>query len=153
LRRNHFQKRLAEVFQLARADAVDAGHYLIINIQKYGALQIARRGRGVAAGEEDFALREIDTRKPTRSAKPRKAEKLALAEGDRDLLAALKKLRLELARMRTVPAYVVFSDATLIEMARERPATLEQMAGINGVGPRKLEDFGETFLEVIAAQS
>jgi len=100
LRRNHFQKRLAEVFQLARADAVDAGHYLIINIQKYGALQIARRGRGVAAGEEDFALREIDTRKPARSAKPRKAEKLALAEGDRDLLAALKKLRLELARMR-----------------------------------------------------
>jgi ATP-dependent DNA helicase RecQ len=130
-----------------------AGNYLTINIQKYGALQIAHRGRAVAAGEEDFALREIDTRKPARAAKARKAEKLPVAEGDQDLLAALKKLRLELARTRKVPAYVVFSDATLIEMARERPATLEQMAGINGVGPRKLEDFGETFLEAIAAQS
>jgi ATP-dependent DNA helicase RecQ len=51
-----------------------------------------------------------------------------------------------------VPAFVVFSDATLIEMAGERPAALDQMAGINGVGPRKLEDFGERFLEAIAAQ-
>jgi ATP-dependent DNA helicase RecQ len=129
-----------------------AGNYLTINIQKYGALQIAPRGRAVAAGEEDFALREIDTSKPARTAKARKAEKRPVAEGDRDLLAALKTLRLDLARARKVPAFVVFSDATLIEMAGERPATLDQMAGINGVGPRKLEDFGERFLEAIAAQ-
>ena len=52
-----------------------------------------------------------------------------------------------------MPAYVVFPDATLMEMARERPATLDEMAGINGVGPRKLEGFGPVFLEVIAAGS
>ncbi len=130
-----------------------AGNYLIINIQKYGALQIARRGRAVAAGEEDFALREIDTSKPAKAAKLRKSERLPVAEGDLDLFAALKKLRLELARDRKVPAFVVFADATLIEMARQRPATLDEMADINGVGPRKLGDFGETFLKAIAVHS
>ena len=130
-----------------------AGNYLTINIQKYGALQIAPRGIAVMAGEEEFTLREIDTSKPAKTVKVRKAEKRPVAEGDRDLLAALKALRLELARARNAPAFVVFSDATLIEMAAERPATLDQMATINGVGPRKLADFGETFLQAIAAQN
>lgn len=135
-----------------------AGRYLIINIQKYGALQIARAGHAVAIGEERFALREIDITKAKRSsktggAKTSKADKTPVAAGDQGLLAALKEHRLDLARTRSVPAYVVFPDATLIEMARERPETLEQMADINGVGPRKLENFGETFLDVIATQS
>ena len=129
-----------------------AGNYLTINIQKYGALQITQRGRAVAEGGEEFTLREIDLRKPAKKAKSRKSAAIPVAEGDQDLLAALKELRLDLARTRKVPAYVVFPDATLSEMARERPTTLEEMAGINGVGPRKLEDFGETFLEAIAAQ-
>jgi len=47
-----------------------------------------------------------------------------------------------------VPAYVVFPDATLIEMARARPASLEEMRQISGVGPRKLEQFGAQFLAV-----
>ncbi len=130
-----------------------AGNYLMINIQKYGALQIARGGHAVAAGTEEFALREITTLKPARPAKKGKTLGPPVAESDQDLLAALKKLRLALSRSRKAPAYAVFSDATLMEMARERPATLEQMAGINGVGPRKLESFGETFLEAIAAQN
>ena len=101
---------------------------------------------------EEFALREIDLSKPARKTKKGKAEKLPVAEGDQHLLAALKSLRLELAREKNVPAYVVFPDATLMEMARERPATLDEMANINGVGPRKLEGFGEIFLKEIAAQ-
>ncbi len=129
-----------------------AGNYVTINIQKYGALQITRLGVRVAEGEVDFLLREIDLAKPARKQKKRKAEKLPVAEGDQDLLAVLKSLRLEIAREKNVPAYVVFPDATLMEMARERPATLDEMSGINGVGPRKLEGFGKIFLEAIAAQ-
>ena len=64
------------------------------------------------------------------------------------MLARLKELRLSLARARQVPAYVVFPDATLIEMARKRPTSLDQMAGISGVGSRKLAQFGPAFLEV-----
>jgi len=129
-----------------------AGNYLTINIQKYGALQITRTGQDVAAGEENFSFREIDIGKPAHKAKKSKARKLPLAEGDMNLLAALKTLRLDLARAKNVPAYVVFPDATLMEMARMRPATLDEMADINGVGPRKLEGFGRLFLEAIAAQ-
>jgi ATP-dependent DNA helicase RecQ len=130
-----------------------AGGYLAINIQKYGALQIASLGQAVMTGQEEFRLREIDLSKPERKSKQRKAAALPVAEGDQGLLAALKKLRLTLARAREVPAYVVFPDATLIEMARGRPADMAQMAAINGVGPRKLKDFGATFLEAIAAQN
>ena len=133
-----------------------AGNYLTINIQKYGALQLARRGQAVVAGEESFAMREINTQLPAKAVRPAKARKgklAAVAPGDQDLLAALKTLRLDLARTRNVPAFVVFHDAVLVEMTNERPITLEQMAAINGVGPRKLEDFGKTFLEEIAAHS
>ncbi len=130
-----------------------AGDCLAINVEKYGALQIARRGQAVLTGEEKFALRAIDTSPPARTAKTRDKSKVLVPESDRDLLDALKTLRLDLARTRNVPAFVVFADKTLIEMARERPSTLEQMADINGVGPRKLEDLGQTFLETIAAQA
>lgn len=129
-----------------------AGNYITINIAKYGALQITPLGAQVAAGEEGFWRREIALARPAGRQKKPRAEKIPVAEGDQDLLAALKSLRLELAREKNVPAYVVFPDATLMEMARQRPATLDEMAGINGVGPRKLEGFGKIFLNAIASQ-
>lgn len=130
-----------------------ASNFLIINIQSYGALQITDDGHAVAVGEATFSLREIDISKTAgKTTKANKTKTIPVAEGDEDLLAALKKLRLELARKKKVPAYVVFPDATLMEMARERPANLNQMADINGVGPRKLENFGELFLDAIASQ-
>ncbi len=131
-----------------------AGNYLSINIQKYGALQLTRRGRAVIEGEENFALREIvDTdiasSRLERSSSTRKGAKAAVPAGDQALLTALKACRLELAREREVPAYVIFPDATLLEMASLRPGTMKLMAQINGVGPRKLEEFGALFLRVI----
>ena len=131
-----------------------AGNYLSINIQKYGALQLTRRGRAVIEGEENFALREIvDTdiasSRSERSSSTRKGAKAAVPAGDQALLTALKACRLELAREREVPAYVIFPDATLLEMASLRPGTMKLMAQNNGVGPRKLEEFGALFLRVI----
>ncbi len=132
-----------------------AGNYLAINIEKYGALQLAPRGRAVAGGEAEFAMREIVIKpgKPARAAKARKAAPPALDAGDQTLLEALKARRLELARARNVPAFVVFHDTVLIEMVGLRPVNLQQMAAINGVGPHKLEDFGQKFLDVVAAHS
>jgi len=49
-----------------------------------------------------------------------------------------------------VPAYVIFPDSTLIELARERPTTLGGMSGISGIGPKKLKEFGPAFLRAIA---
>jgi ATP-dependent DNA helicase RecQ len=69
---------------------------------------------------------------------------------DRDVFAALRALRREIAAERDVPPYVVFSDAVLRAMARELPRTPAQLRSISGVGEKKLADFGAQFLAVIA---
>ena len=65
------------------------------------------------------------------------------------LLIALRQKRIEIAREEKVPAYIVFSDRTLTDMAVRRPASLESFAGVRGVGEMKLERYGEKFLAVI----
>ena len=95
---------------------------------------------------------------PARSSEPvrdsggrrRKEPQDGLLSGpDTALLDALKALRLRLAKERGVPAYVVFPDRTLIDMARRRPRTEEEFAEVNGVGAAKLKAFAEPFLAAI----
>jgi ATP-dependent DNA helicase RecQ len=68
---------------------------------------------------------------------------------DRDLFERLRGVRLQIARARGVPPYVIFHDTTLREMARIRPTTIGELHGIRGIGARKAEDLGETFLAAI----
>ena len=68
---------------------------------------------------------------------------------DRPLFERLRAVRLDIARSRGVPPYVIFHDATLREMARSRPTSLRALLTVKGVGARKAEDLGETFLEAI----
>jgi ATP-dependent DNA helicase RecQ len=70
---------------------------------------------------------------------------------DRDLFDALRALRLEIARGRGVPPYVVFHDSTLREMAKARPRSLSALLHVPGVGARKAEDFGQQFLDAISS--
>ena len=72
-----------------------------------------------------------------------------LSGRDLDLLAQLKKKRLSLAKERGVPAYVIFPDKTLADMAHKRPSNLEEFAEVKGVGKSKLQQFGEIFLNVM----
>ena len=72
-----------------------------------------------------------------------------MGEADNTLLTNLKSLRAKLAQTQRVPAYVVFSDRTLIELATHRPDSLRAMREIHGVGDAKLERYGAAFLEVI----
>jgi ATP-dependent DNA helicase RecQ len=69
---------------------------------------------------------------------------------DSGLFETLRNLRRQLAAERGVPAYVLFNDATLREMARIRPGSPSALLGIRGVGERKLADLGEPFLKVIS---
>jgi ATP-dependent DNA helicase RecQ len=75
------------------------------------------------------------------------------ADVDRGLFERLRSLRLEIARSRGVPPYVIFHDATLREMARSRPTTMNALLGVKGVGARKAEDLGELFLDAIRRSS
>ena len=72
-----------------------------------------------------------------------------LSKDEQSTMEALRTLRLQLAREEEVPAYVIFPDRTLREMARERPGTLADLAKISGVGPTRLERFGKQFIEVL----
>ena len=92
----------------------------------------------------------IELRKDTiKSADRRPAVKALVSEEDAPLLSALKAKRRALAEAQKVPAYVIFPDRTLIEMAEQRPETLDHMARISGVGAKKLERYGDDFLSVI----
>lgn len=131
-----------------------AGGSLSINIQKYGCLEISDQGHEILQGTHGFEFREIPAdagpeRKKSRKSAKSTAQTTHLSDADDQLLTRLKALRLELARTRNVPAYVVFSDNTLIEMASEKPATLGALSEINGVGPKKLEDYGKIFVAAI----
>ncbi len=112
---------------------------------RHGALRMTDAARPVLRGEETIRLRRDSIRKAARAPLPR----ALVSEEDAPLLSALKARRRALAEAARVPAYVVFTDRTLIEMAESRPATLDDMARISGVGAKKLERYGATFLEVI----
>ena len=110
-------------------------------------LIVTEEGRKVLRGEAPFALREdIVAKKPRRE---RARLPAAPGDADADLLAALKALRGAMARAQNQPAYVVFPDRSLIEMAAERPRTLDDFASIHGVGAAKLQKYGAAFLAVI----
>ncbi|UWP98685.1 DNA helicase RecQ [Aliiroseovarius crassostreae] len=115
---------------------------------RHGALRITPKAHPVLRGEEQVHLRR-DMLKPSR----RPAAKMMVSEEDAPLLSALKAKRRALAEAARVPAYVVFTDRTLIEMAEKRPGNLDEMARIGGVGAKKLETYGDAFLSVIAGDA
>ena len=78
-----------------------------------------------------------------------KADKLGKRNYDKKLFAKLRKLRKAIADEEDVPPYVVFNDATLIEMAEMIPTSHGELLAVNGVGQRKLEKYGNVFLDVI----
>jgi ATP-dependent DNA helicase RecQ len=106
----------------------------------------------VLKGDARIELR-ADTLKPaTRKAGRAAANAAALADGavgDTALFEALKRRRSELAKAQRVPAYVVFADKTLIDMARRKPATAAEMSAVHGVGEAKLRQYGDIFLDAI----
>ncbi len=121
---------------------------------EYGTLALTQGGAEVLSGDRTVILRREPDRpeRPSRSA--RKATASAeLAENDVELFEALRAWRAEQARSQSVPAYIVFGDATLRAVAAGKPATLDDLDGITGIGAKKREAYGEALLEVVAGQS
>ncbi|MEN3951209.1 DNA helicase RecQ [Iodidimonas sp. SYSU 1G8] len=126
-----------------------AAGFLKIDIGGYGGLGITPKGRALMHGDEVFRFRpEVLQRAGKR--KGREIEAMEDMSGeDVSLLASLKELRLRLAKERQVPAYVIFSDRSLADMALRRPRDSDQFAEVNGVGAAKLREFGDMFLTAI----
>lgn len=125
------------------------GHDLIRpDPNRHGALRIMETALPILRDEQSITLR-MDTIKLAKSSP---VIKMLVSDEDAPLLSALKSKRRELSEKEGVPAYIIFNDKTLIDMAQKRPSNLDQMARINGVGVKKLEKFGDLFLEVIGGK-
>ncbi|WP_283131570.1 ATP-dependent DNA helicase RecQ [Enterovibrio norvegicus] len=119
--------------------------YLVQNIARSSVLQLTEEARPLLRGEIALELAV-----PRLGLSPRsKADKLGKRNYDKKLFAKLRKLRKAIADEEDVPPYVVFNDATLIEMAEMIPTSQGELLAVNGVGQRKLEKYGNVFLDVI----
>jgi ATP-dependent DNA helicase RecQ len=116
--------------------------------ERHGALRMTDAARPILRGEETIMLR-----RDTLATTERPAVKALVSEDVAPLLSALKAKRRALAEAQGVPAYVIFTDRTLIEMAETRPHTLDEFARIGGVGAAKLERYGAAFLAVISGEA
>ncbi|HEY0156723.1 MAG TPA: DNA helicase RecQ [Thermoanaerobaculia bacterium] len=123
---------------------------------EYPVLRLGARAREVLKGYAEVKLRQPAVRK--RDAVPAEArrERHVVDDGgpyDRDLFQALRSWRRDEAQERGVPPYVIFSDRTLRELARVRPASRYELRGVYGIGDAKLEAFGDAIIRVIGAAS
>lgn len=117
-----------------------------VDPEGHGGLRLAAAARPVLRGSEKLTLRRneaVPKRAREKGAAP------AVAVGDAALWEALRQHRRQLSASQGVPPYVIFHDATLLEMLRRRPQSLADLATIPGVGERKLEAYGASFLQVL----
>ncbi|TDF77597.1 DNA helicase RecQ [Pseudomonas sp. H9] len=122
-----------------------------IDLEGYGGLRLSDSCRPLLRGEVSLELRrdlkpQTTSKGSSSGASP--ASQLVRAD-EREQWEALRALRRKLAEEHGVPPYVIFPDSTLLEMLRSQPASLSEMARVSGVGARKLERYGEAFLEVL----
>ncbi|WP_316858977.1 DNA helicase RecQ [uncultured Cohaesibacter sp.] len=129
-----------------------AANFLRLDIQQHGALKLTDKANQLKAGQLGFSYRP-DVMATGELSRPRKA-KTQLPEldaGDQDLFEALRSLRADLARELKVPAYVIFTDKTLHEIAIQKPTTRPDFLQIHGVGSSKQKKFADQFIDVIEA--
>jgi ATP-dependent DNA helicase RecQ len=133
-------------------DAALGGGLLAATDDVYRTLSLTAAGREVMSGRAtDVALTRPEP--PRARGKRVRASKAAATTGvaDPGRIEALREWRRQEAARRAVPAYVVLHDSTLAELASARPATLEALAGIRGIGPSKLEAYGRELIALFAA--
>jgi len=119
---------------------------LSVDLEGHGGLRLTNESRPVLRGETQLLLRKLT--KKLSSGKQRSKTPFGKA-ADTDFWNALRDKRKQLAETQGIAAYMIFHDATLMEMVDRRPQTLEQLGLISGVGAKKLEAYGDEFLSVI----
>ncbi len=123
-----------------------------VDASGYQTLHLVEASRAVLSGDREVRLR---TEAPRAAKAPRTKAKAAaaaadLSEQDAGVFDRLRAWRAGVAKEQGVPAYVVFHDATLRAMAQARPASLDELAGVSGVGAAKLERYGTDVLAALA---
>ena len=132
-----------------------AAGFIDVDVQGYGGLRLTEAARPILRGEAQIQLRRdlrpsrkrTSTRSESRSGSSRDIE---LSHEAKPRFDALRELRTQLAREQNVPAYMIFSNATLRDIAEADPSELDELSTISGVGAAKLERYGEAVLEALA---
>ncbi len=136
---------------------------LVVDMENHGSIKLSSDYRTVLSGGNAIYLRyDPEEKKKAKETKDKSSGKTVSNKSDaikaklsletpeeQELFEKLRAKRLELAKAQNLPPYVIFHDTTLVEMAKMKPKTLEELAGISGVGGVKLEKYGEVFLGVI----
>ena len=120
-----------------------------VDHESHGALKLSEASRAVLKGEHAVQMRRV-VAAPSRSRRSR-GTPTQLSQGDAVLLDRLKRWRSSEAQAQSVPAFVILHDATLIEIARTRPRSLDALARIAGIGARKLERYGASIVDLVTA--
>ncbi len=128
---------------------------LAVDHAAYGTLALTDASRAVLKGERTVMLRKQSTSRPGRREKTERVARLTITPQDfsptaQGLFDRLRAWRAETAKTHGVPAYVIFHDATLRQIAERVPRTLDELRGISGVGAKKLEAYGEKILHEVA---
>ncbi len=129
-----------------------AAGLLATDDEGYGVLSLTPASKPILRGDATISLRKPADKKERRRKTPRGESpkpSLDIAPHEAHRWDQLRATRARLAREQGVPAYVIFHDATLLQMLRERPRTSEAMAKIGGVGAAKLAKYGEAFLQLL----
>jgi len=116
---------------------------------EYPILKLNAASWEVMKGQRQVRLVRPLARKKDEGVRQSRAEEVSWEGVDRQLFEALRALRLELAKERGVPPYVLFHDGTLRQLAAVRPSSLEKMKLISGIGEAKLRDLGQRFLAIV----
>ncbi|MDG1727468.1 MAG: DNA helicase RecQ [Emcibacteraceae bacterium] len=123
----------------------------IVSDMEFGSLKITEKGFELLRGNGDFRYRpDVTFKKSAKSSNKKTAAAIRdLADADQDLYLKLKNLRKEIAAERSVPAYIIFSDKSLVDMAVQKPTSVDEFGDVYGVGAEKQKKFGKKFTDFI----
>jgi ATP-dependent DNA helicase RecQ len=131
--------------------------FIVVDHTAFGALVPTPASRGVLRGEQRITLRHFAAEEKRGRAKRKLGRALTgagdIPEAAQSLYDTLRAWRLETARTQGVPAYVIFHDATLRDIALARPASLGALRGISGIGERKLDAYGADIVRLVSDRS
>ena len=126
--------------------------FLTVDHDAFSSLKLTDAARPVLKGEQKVQLRQYQ--KPVKAKRPSSRaagsyEELELSRSEQAIFERLRSWRMGTAREHGVPAYVVFQDATLREIAKGKPASLDALRGVSGVGEKKLVSYGDEIVAII----
>ncbi len=127
-----------------------AAQYVWVDMDEYNALKLSELARPILKGEQTVLLRQYQ--KPERKRKEKtqpQFSRLVLPPAEQKLFEKLRWWRMEIAREQNMPAYVIFQDATLREIAHAKPVTLDELRRISGIGDKRLAQWGQDIIQLV----